>query len=215
MLDEIRSERNQRVVFRLSRVSARDDKFLSELDLDEEGLEELSTLLNGRIPSNPIEELIEGPFRPRKKLRNKTRFSDGSFPVFYSALATETAEAEVAYWFQKEYAGRPRDKRTAYYQGFHCTFEGLEKDLRHKTADWPKLVHDSDYSFCNLLGEEARQQKIDGLIVPSVRHEGSNVPIFAQQAVSDPELDGIVAITYNPHKDETSLDHLSLGSTKP
>ncbi len=215
MLDEIRSERNHRVVFRLSRVSAHDDQFLSELDLDEEGREELSTLLKGRVPSNPIEELIDGPFRPGKKLRNRTRFSDGSFPVFYSALATETAEAEVSYWFRKEYVGKPRGNRTAYYQGFRCTFDGLEKDLRLKAAEWQKLVHDSDYSFCNLLGKEAREQNIDGLIVPSARHEGSNVPIFARKAVSDPELDGIVAITYSPHEDEISLDHLSGSSTKP
>ena len=97
MLDEISSERNRRVVFRLSRVSANDDQFLADLNLDAEAREELSNFLAGRIPQDPIRELIDGPFRPRAKLRNRTRFSDGSFPVFYSALAAETAEAEMAY----------------------------------------------------------------------------------------------------------------------
>ncbi len=208
MLDEIRSERSLRIVFRLSRVTAYDDQFFPEMGLDDEkSRKEMSALLIGRLPSNPIEELIDEPFRPKKKLRNGTRFSDGSFPVFYSSLEAETAEAEVAYWFRKVFAGTSARKRTAYYQGFHCTFEGLEKDLRRKTMDWPELVHEKDYSFCNLLGAEAREKGIDGLIVPSARHEGSNVPIFARHAINGPELDGIVEITYSPQKDQISLVH--------
>ena len=208
MLEEIRSKRNHRIVYRLSRVTVHDDQFFSELELDEEGRKELSALLSRKIPSDPIEELIDGPFRPMKKLRIRTRFSDGSFPVFYSSLATETAAAEVACWFRKEFMGKPCRNRTAYYQGFHCKFDGLEKDLRPKVTEWPELMHDEDYSFCNLLGAEAKEKGIDGLIVPAVRQEGSNVPIFAREAVKDLELDGIVAITYNPHNDEISLDYL-------
>ena len=202
MLEEIRSKRNHRVVYRLSRVIADDEQFFSELELDEEGRKDLSALLIQKISLNPIEELIDGPFRPMKKLRTITRFSDGSFPVFYGSLATETAAAEVAYWFRKEFMGKPRSNRTAYYQGFHCTFEGIEKDLRPKAAEWPELTHDKDYSFCNRLGAEAREKNVDGLIVPSARHKGPNVPIFAREAVKEPALDGVVTITYSPLNDE-------------
>ena len=162
MLDEIPSERNSRIVFRLSRVSANDDEFLTELDVDAVAQEELVDLLSGRIPQDPIEELLDGPFRLRAKLRTKTRFSGGTFPVFYSSLAVETAKAEMAYWFRKDYAGKPRRNRTAYFQSFRCRFEGLEKDLRSKARDWPNLVHESDYSFCNQLGVEAREGGVDG-----------------------------------------------------
>ena len=206
MLEEVSGETRSRIVCRLSRVSANDNEFLSELNLDAESRGELLDLLSDGLPQDPIRELIDGPFRPRTKLRNRTRFSDGSFPVFYSALAMETAQAEVAYWFGKVYAGRPQSARTAYYQSFRCTFEGLEKDLRPKKQDWPDLVHDSDYSFCNRLGAEAREQGVDGLIVPSARHEGANMPIFARKAVSDPELEGIVTITYSPGADEAFID---------
>ena len=209
MLDDIPGARNRRIVFRLSRVSAHDDRFLADLNLDDRAREEVLDLLSGRIPGNPIDELLDGPFRPRPKLRRRTRFSYGSFPVFYSALAAETANAEMAYWFRKDYAGDPPGNRTAYYQGFRCTFEGLEKDLRPKAPDWLDLVHDSDYSFCNRLGAEATEQGVDGLVVPSARHEGSNMPVFARQALSGPELEGIVAITYNPDSGEASIDRLS------
>ena len=206
MLDGITSERNRRIVFRLSRVSLHDYEFLTDLNLDVEGRQELLNLLSGRIPLEPLDELLDGPFRPNKKLRKKTRYSDGSFPVFYSAMEAETAEAEMAYWFRKDYVGKPRSNRTAYYQGFRCTFEGLEKDLRSKTMDWPDLVHESDYSFCNQLGAEAREWVIDGLVVPSARHEGENMPIFARRAVSGPELEGTVAMTYSSDTGEVSID---------
>ena len=209
MLDEIPSERSQRVVFRLSRVSANDNQFLTSLNLDPEARDELLNILSGSVSWDSNRELLDGPFRPRAKLRNRTRFSDGSFPVFYSALASETAETEMAYRFRNAYAGKPQSKRTAYYQGFRCTFEGLERDLRSKAPDWPELVHDSDYSFCNRLGAEARDRAIDGLVVPSARHEGANMPIFTRQAVSDPELEGMVAITFSPDTGEVSVDPLS------
>ena len=209
MLEEVPSERNRRIVFRLSRVSANDDQFLAELNLDAEAHDELMSLLSSRIPQGPVEELLDGPFRTRARLRRKTRFSDGSFPVFYSALAAETGNAEMSYWFRKDYMGKPKSNRRAYFQRFHCTFEGLEKDLRCKAADWPNLVHDSDYSFCNQLGAEARDGDVDGLVVPSARHKGANMPIFARRAVNDPRLERIVAFTYNPESGVVSFEFIS------
>ena len=208
MLDEIPSVRNIRTVFRLSRVSANDDEFLAELNLDAVAREELLNLLSERIPQDPTAELLDGPFRLRAKFRTKTRFSNGTFPVFYSALALETSHAEMAYWFRKDYAGNPRRNRTVYFQSFRCRFEGFEKDLRSKARDWPDLVHESDYSFCNRLGVEARAGGVDGLVVPSARHEGSNMPIFVRHAISGPQLEGIVEMTYSPDTGEVSIDYL-------
>lgn len=208
MLDEIRSDRNRRIVFRLSRITANDDQFLAELNLEAVAREELVNLLSGRVFQNPIEELLDGPFHPRAKLRMKTRFSDGTFPVFYSALTVDTAKAEIAYWFRKGYAGEPRRNRTAYFQSVRCRFEGLEKDLRSKIRDWPDLVHESDYSFCNQLGLEAREGGIDGLVVPSARHKGANMPIFMRHAISRPEFEGIVEMTFSADTAEVSIDCL-------
>ena len=208
MLDEIPSERNRRIVFRLSRITANDDQFLAELNLGAVAREELVSLLSGRVFQDPIEELLDGPFRPGAKLRRKTRFSDGTFPVFYSALTVDTARAEMAYWFRKIYAGEPQRKRAAYFQSFRCRFEGLEKDLRSKARDWPNLVHESDYSFCNQLGLEAREGGIDGMVVPSARHNGANMPIFMRHAISCPEFEGIVEMTYNADTAEVSIDCL-------
>lgn len=206
MLEEILGERHRRVVFRLSRVSSDDDRFLADLDLDADDQAELLMLLSGMISKNPIDDFLDGPFRPTRRLRRKTRFSDGSYPVFYSALEAETAEAEVAFWFGREYVGAPKSSRTAYYQRFRCMFNGIEKDLRPKARAWPDLVHDSDYSFCNQLGAEARASGIDGLVVPSARAEGANMPVFLRSALSDPKLDEVVAVTYSIDTNDVVVD---------
>lgn len=88
--------------------------------------------------------------------------------------------------------------RTAYYQQFVCRFDGIEKDLRPKIEEWPDLVHDSDYSFCNRLGSEANRLDLDGLVTQSARHHGSNLAAFRRRAVDNPVLQGRVAITYDP-----------------
>ena len=177
---------------------------MSELQLGPQGSEELRKLLADSGHSVDIDELCDAPFRTKRRLRNRTRFSDGTFPVFYTSLDAETAEAEVRHWLPR-FIGKPRNSRTAYYQRFSCKFDGFEKDLRPKIEAWPDLVHDSDYSFCNQLGAEARSLQIDGLVTWSARHEGTNLPVFRRQAVSNPELEGVVAMTYHPDTGEVSV----------
>lgn len=92
----------------------------------------------------------------------------------------------------------PQNRRTAYCRQFAGTFDGIEKDLRPKIADWPDLVHDSDYSFCNQLGAEAKRLELDGLVTWSARHQGLNLPVFKRRAISDSKLEGTIAMTYHP-----------------
>lgn len=174
------------------------EDFLAQLELDEQGSDEVRTLLSASGFGSELDNLLDGPFRPRRKLRNRTRFSDGSFSVFYSSLDTSTAEAEVRHWFL-QYSGSPEHPRTAYYQQFSCIFDGIEKDLRPKIEAWPDLVHDNDYSFCNQLGSEAMRTDLDGLVTWSARHAGANVPVFRRRAVSNPKLLGVIAVTYDPN----------------
>jgi len=202
LLDEIPTVRNLRRIYRLANL-IRDDEFLVELGLDVLGEQELKELLVAAGYETSLEELCDAPFRPKRHLSRATRYSDGSYPVFYSALDPETAEAEVAYWFSKGFGGSPQGQRSAYYQSFTCLFEGGEKDLRGKQGEWPELVHDSDYTFCNRIGAEAVQLELDGLVVPSARREnGSNQPVFSRHAISEPKTQGLVKITFDAQTGE-------------
>ena len=81
----------------------------------------------------------------------------------------------------------------------------MEKDLRPKVTEWPDLIHQSDYTFCNQLGAEARQLGIDGLLAPSARYNGANLPVFKRQAISNPVLGDVVSMTFHPDTGKVTI----------
>ena len=68
------------------------------------------------------------------------------------------------------------------------------------------MVADSDYTFCNLLGAEAKSLEIDGLVTPSARNKGTNLPVFKRGSISDPSVEAIVALTYDPDTGDVAVD---------
>ena len=204
-LDEIPTEGSLRRIYRLASLR-RYNELLAKQGLDDLGKQELSDLLVDAGYGTSLEEPWDEPFRPKRRLKRTTRYSDGSYPVFYSALEPETTAAEIAHGFKKGFGGRPQGQRSAYYQGFTCLFEGEEKDLRDKLSEWPELVHDSDYTFCNRIGAEAVRLELDGLVVPSARREnGSNLPVFKRSAIRDPEYQDLVKITLDSRTGEIAI----------
>lgn len=171
----------------------RDDiEFMRESGYDQRSTDEMMELLQSSGSRDSLEELCDGPFRPKRRLRgggfDVTRFSDGSFPVFYCAVDEATARAEAYHWFC-HFAGTPEGRRRAWYQCVACDFGGRVKDLRPMQGEWRPLTYDRDYEFCNTLGAEARAEDLDGLMAPSVRRlDGTNVAVFRRSAISGPEI---------------------------
>lgn len=190
-------------VFRL----ARDLKLEEELarhDLDEAARNDIATALKAYGYSTDIGALLSIPFR-RKRRRRATRFSDGSFPVFYGSLEPETARSEVQHW-APSFLGRPGQSRTACYRLFRCSFRGVEKDLRPYREKWPALVQGTGYAFCNRIGAEAIRLAVDGLLTWSARRpEGTNLPVFSRASLRDPVAAELVAPTYEPTSRSVSL----------
>lgn len=206
MLESISTKSLRTDVFRFANQKRYADHFRAQ-GFDDENVNEMFDLLASHGISDKPEDLCDGPFRPTQLQKGKlrSRFSDGSFPVFYSSLEPETAEDEVRYSFRK-YAGKPTSSRTAYYSRFSCRFDGSVKDLRPRQADWPDLTHDSDYGFCNGLGAEAEAADLDGLLTPSARRpNGTNLPVFRRRAVSNPVVHTVVAMTLDPSSGEVTL----------
>ena len=199
MLDQIPTEWRQSAVFRMA--AYREDKEFLQDDrrFDQERSAELIDLLRETDTRDSLEKLLDDPFRPKRRLQSKsTRFSDGSFAVFYSSLDQETAEAEVRHHCAK-FSGKPDNGRVAWYQRFKCNFEGYIKDLRTKQGQWPGLTHKNDYGFCNRIGAEAQKASLDGLLVPSARRSGgTNLPVLVRSALSDPRDLRLVRVSCDP-----------------
>ena len=199
MLESIPAQTHVGSVFRMA--SYRDDTgFMQDEGYDEESAAELTDLLRSCGLLDSLGELCEAPFRANSKGRFPvTRFSDGSFPVFYCSTDEATAEAEVQHHFCARYSGKPSGRRVSWYQCFVCDFSGSVKDLQPQQAAWSELTHDSDYRFCNQLGAEAKKTALDGLLAPSVRRRGgTNLPVFERSAIGRPRNLRLVAVTCEP-----------------
>lgn len=141
---------------------------------------------------DPIEgeRLLDAPFAAKPQLAARaimrTRFSDGSRRVFYSALEPETAEVEVVHWYARVAIGHTA--RVAYYNRLRCRFRGAAIDLRPMAGDWPFLTADGEeaYSECQALAREAVGLDVDALFTPSARRStGTNVPVFTRSSLAD------------------------------
>lgn len=150
------------------------------------------------------EDLIDAPFfRPKPQLDplkafGETRFSDGAWPVFYGAMEESTAEQECLHHYALMALGDASLNRVVYYSAITCRLQGESIDLRPKGEDWPDLVAE-DYSFCQGLGREATALPLDAFLAPSARRQdGSTVPVFSRQALSDPAIEATVRFSWDP-----------------
>jgi hypothetical protein len=132
-----------------------------------------------------------------------TRYSDGTWRVFYSALDPETAKAEVGYWAGRELLSEASEPRHFHYRIMRCQIDGHGFDIRSKLEEWPFLVGDEDqYPQCQSVAREAIDVGGDALICPSARRlGGTTVPVFVRSVISAPEIVGAVVLRVEPSGD--------------
>jgi hypothetical protein len=129
-----------------------------------------------------------------------TRFSDGTFPVFYGAEARETSEEEIGYHLGDDGRRDPTKRKTRYMRVFRCDFTGKMIDLRPKKVEWEWLTSQATCSpDCQRLGKQASHAKRpDGFQAPSARHGGgTTLPIFQKGALSDPVVYGTTVFEFD------------------
>jgi hypothetical protein len=145
-------------------------------------------------------ELLDAPLRFDPSFRpGPTRFSDGSWTVFYGALDWQTAETEVGYHVVKGAIGT---SATLHYQRLECRLGGNGYDLCSHIVRWPFLTgldETEAYPKCHALAGEARTLGAQALLTHSARHAaGVNAPVFSRIALSDPEIVGSAALIAEP-----------------
>ncbi len=129
---------------------------------------------------------ITYPFEQEPYLR--TRYGNGSFGVWYGALALDTTIHETAFHMVKEEAGiegnhSPIIRERAVYL-VRC--RALLIDLSRKGKAFPGLVAD-DYGFTQQIGERLHQEGHPGLLAPSARHSGgTNLVALTPAVLSHP-----------------------------
>lgn len=172
--------------------------------VSEQNLESLVRFLHDRGRSEGPDSYLDRPFAPKRQFSPQSRFSDGSYPVFYSALDEETARAEIIHL--RSALGQVG---TAYYRFISCRFEGHIKDLCDRLGEFPYLVQDRStgaYDRCNEIGREARAAGLDGLrTISAQRSAGECLPVFQRAALSSPNVGVLFSFALDPTTGSTQV----------
>lgn len=131
---------------------------------------------------------IGWPFRHRQA----SRFSDGSYGVWYGSDTIETSVFESAYhWFHGllSDAGFEQESVVAERKVYAVACRAALLDFRQATHEYPDLLHPSDYSFTQAVGGRIHREGHPGILIQSVRRpEGENMAVFNPGVLSNPRL---------------------------
>lgn len=156
---------------------------LEELGLDLEHIDEMRELLRERRMDDTLEGQCDRRFEKQDEPFYQSRFTDGSYPVYYTALEAPTAEQERKHHSLKQ--ARQTQITTFYYQLISCRFAGDTKDLRPYVSEWPWLVSE-DLTECNRVGKEAVGAGLGGLLTASARRaDGTCLPVFRREVINN------------------------------
>jgi hypothetical protein len=119
-----------------------------------------------------------------------SRFSDGSYGVWYGSDSVETTVFESAYhWYRGllSDAGYEREGVIAERKVFKVTCAAALLDFRNVAIEQPDLLHPSDYTIAQSVGSRIHREGHPGLLIQSVRRPaGENVAIFNPVVLSNP-----------------------------
>lgn len=119
-------------------------------------------------------------------IHKHSRFSDGSFGIYYAALSIETAISETVYH-------REQFLRATCEAACEITmrlYEGKIKKPLHdiRDAEYDYLHNPDDYTLSQSFGAQMRKERSWGLLYNSVRHaDGQCIAIYRPPAITIPK----------------------------
>ena len=100
---------------------------------------------------------------------NGSRFSDGTFGVFYAGRSLTTAIRETVYHRERFLADSSQRPATIKMRVYQINLAGRLRDLRGESREQSRLLAPDDYQASQRYGCSARNAGALGLIYPSVR----------------------------------------------
>lgn len=147
---------------------------------------------------------IHWPHKNRQHTNNQqSRFSDGTFGVWYGSETIETTVYESAFhWYSGllNDAGFEREVVVSERKIYSVACAASLLDCRKAVSAFPELLHPSDYSFTHSVGARIHHEGHPGLLIQSVRRpDGENVAVFNPAVLSKPRVIG--DLTYKLNRD--------------
>lgn len=114
-----------------------------------------------------------------------SRFSNGTYGVFYAAQRESTAIAETRYHRERFLRATNEARREVDMRVLSVTVRGRLHELRGMRSIMPEVYHPDDYTASQLLGGALRAGGSNGVAYDSVRHEGGKcVAVFRPPLLS-------------------------------
>ncbi len=137
-----------------------------------------------------------------------SRFSDGSFGVWYGSNTLETSVHESAYhWVQGLLcdAGFEHEKVIIERTLYAVACNAVLLDFLPVGANEPNLLHKTDYSFTQSVGARIHREGHPGLLTLSARHQGGvNYAVLNPDVLSNPRPH--CQLTYHLHGQSITIE---------
>ncbi len=101
-----------------------------------------------------------------------SRFSDGTYGVFYCARERDTAIHETRYHSGLFMQATQEPPMRLQMRLYAVKVSGEVVDLRAAAQAEPCIVDPGDYGYAQGLGRKLREQNVQGILYPSGRHPG-------------------------------------------
>jgi hypothetical protein len=142
-----------------------------------------------------------------------SRFSDGSFGIWYGCATAETTVYETTHHWVNGFladAGFERERVIGERKLFKVACDAALLDFRPLVDQFPKLVHKTDYRDAQQIGARLHREGHPGLVTASARQAGGeNYAILNPAVLSNPRAlceltyrlgDGRIVIEKKPGK---------------
>lgn len=101
-----------------------------------------------------------------------SRFSDGSYGVFYCTKKRDTAIAETRYHQTLFMRATNEPAMRLQMRLYTVEAKGRVTDLRKASQTEPRIVDPDSYAFSQAIGRALHDEGAPGILYPSVRHAG-------------------------------------------
>lgn len=118
----------------------------------------------------------------------RSRFSDGSFGVWYGSHSAETTVYETAYHWHRFLCDANFDKEAVTQERkiYSVFCEAALLDFRPLTQIYRELINKTDYGLTHIVGAKIHHEGHPGLLTISARHkEGTVYAIFNPNVLSN------------------------------
>ena len=147
---------------------------------------EISLVPPSRRVTGPGATVVMAPFTHASPNR-PSRFSAGTYGIYYAAMRFETALREVAFHMGRFYGSTNDAPHDETFRTYHGTIDSVLHDLTK--GNWARVLDPDpvNYGPAQELGRQLRDARSNGIVYPSVRHrKGQCVGAFWPDVVGIP-----------------------------